>query len=128
MYVRWQSYEHKKPEPRKYSTEKRRYDVLWRAILVESVRVNGKSRNRHIAYLGGITNEEQKDPERRRRFWKRVLKRLLLLANRVSPEDHAKIIASITKKVKGPIPTREEMPKMDQEGNAFIRTKWVVRL
>jgi hypothetical protein len=123
VFVRWQSYEHKKLDPRKG-----RYDVLWRAILVESVCVNGKSRNQHIAYLGGITNEEQKDPELRRRFWKRVLVRLLTLANRVSPEDHAKIIASIAKKVEGPIPTREEMLEMDQEDNAFFRPKWVVTL
>jgi hypothetical protein len=30
-------------------------DVHWAAIIVESVRVDGKPTQRHVAYLGGIT-------------------------------------------------------------------------
>jgi hypothetical protein len=59
MYVQWQS--------RKFNKNTRwrkRGDVHWRAILIENVRVDGKSTQRHIAYLGGITerNIDTKSP------------------------------------------------------------------
>jgi hypothetical protein len=52
MFVRWQVYKSKaKEEWRRESKDKH---ARLKAILVESIRVNGKPRHKHIAYLGGI--------------------------------------------------------------------------
>jgi hypothetical protein len=89
--------------------------VHWRAILVKSVRVDGEPRHVHIAYLGGIAESDIKNTEdkckRRPWFWKQVLEKLNSL--RISPEEHNKIIATIAKKISGPIPTTEQMRKLD---------------
>jgi hypothetical protein len=115
MYVRWQSY--KKVHEQKV--------VHWSAVLVEAVRVDGKPRQRHIAYLGGL---EVQDPEapgyqhpdnKSRRnanqcmFWKRALETLEFLGNRVSPNDHKKIVAAVVKRI--PMPTEAEKERSRRE-------------
>src|SRR5215471_963005 len=61
-------------------------DVRWRAMLVESVRVDGQPRQRHVAWLGSITESQIDIVHQRRYFWDSVLDRLDKLGNRVSPE------------------------------------------
>jgi hypothetical protein len=99
MFLRWRSYGHTKQWDR---------DVLWSAVLVEAVRVDGKPRQRHIAYLGGILQSKLMDPYACQRFWKQILERLLPLEDRVSPKDREKIFAAIATKVEGPIPTEKD--------------------
>ena len=76
MYVQWQS--------RKFNKNtrwRRRGDVHWRAILIENVRVDGKPAQRHIAYLGGITerNIAHEKPAHRIYFWNGVEQKLAVL-------------------------------------------------
>jgi hypothetical protein len=52
MFVRWQQYHSKALDP--WLSDRRDESALLKAILVESVRVNGKPRQRHIAFLGSI--------------------------------------------------------------------------
>jgi hypothetical protein len=90
MFVRWQ-------------THKRGY---WAAILVESVRTNGRPTQKHIAYLGAMTSSKVEITYQRAYFWQRVMKRLDRLGNRVSDEDRKRIEQAISRKV--PRLTREE--------------------
>jgi hypothetical protein len=60
--------------------------------LVESVRVDGKPRQRHIAYLGSIASDSLGSPAPR--FWYDVTSKLKRLGNRVGPEDYERIMAS----------------------------------
>ena len=88
MFVRWQTYQGK------------RRDCL-RAVLVESVYVDGKPRQNHIAVLGSIALDSLGAPEPR--FWCEVTSKLTRLGDRIGPEDYVRIIASIAAKVGGPL-------------------------
>ena len=81
--------------------------VHWNAVLVEAARVNGEPRQRYVGCLWGIGQQEIDSvcgATRRRMFWDCVLDRLHDLG--VAPEAHARIVATLARKV--PVPTREE--------------------
>jgi len=81
--------------------------VHWNAVLVEAARVNGEPRQRYVGCLWGIGQQEIDSvcgATRRRMFWDCVLDRLHDLG--VAPEAHARIVATLARKV--PFPTREE--------------------
>lgn len=94
MYVRWQ---------RRTCKQRSRLDnqaipVFMSAILVASHRVDGKPRQRHIAYLGGIQDVHLSDADARCRFWRDAQKRLdgldLANAHRLRAEDAlARVVA-----------------------------------
>ena len=52
MYVRWQQYRSRARNPWQRECNDRRARL--KAILVESVRVDGKPRQKHIAFLGSL--------------------------------------------------------------------------
>jgi hypothetical protein len=81
-------------------------DIHWAAILAESTRVDGKPTQRHIAYLGGITDSALEHPAHRGYFWQEVMQRLDQLANRVLKDDRTRIEEAIAEKV--PRLTRQE--------------------
>jgi hypothetical protein len=87
MFVRWQK------RQRRVRAFGRRTgpDTHWAAILVESVRAAGEPTQRHIAYLGGITESAIKLPAQRAFFWQKVVQRLDQLAlgiyDRMCTED-----------------------------------------
>ena len=95
-------------------------DVHWRAILVESCRVDGKPRQRHIAYLGGITESaiELHVPNQRGFFWNEVMDRLDKLDNHIDKDERTKIEATIAKRV----PRLSEKEK--KQANAG-RARWI---
>ena len=70
-----------------------------RAILVESVRVNGEARQKYIAFLGSLTIAQAGSDPDALWFWYRVTKRLDRLGARIGSEDRARISASIAKRV-----------------------------
>jgi hypothetical protein len=106
MFLRWQTYRSQARIPwRCAKTERTRL----RAVLVESVRVDGKPRQRHIAFLGSIASGEPIDGVLGKRFWRDVFSTLKRLGNRVGPEDYERIIASIAAKVGGVPPTEAEL-------------------
>jgi hypothetical protein len=118
MFVRWQCY-----KPTRLNSVKELHGwggQHWHAILVKAVRVDGKPRQQHIAYLGGITEGriKQQKPVVFQKFWKKVFERLDTLGNRIPPEDRAKIIATIAKKI--PIQTMEEIRQMEKEEQALV--------
>jgi hypothetical protein len=98
MFVPWQTYRTKARSRwlRQYR-ERNGEDARLKAILVESARVNGKPRQRHIAFLGSVSIGGRDLP----RFRYEVTTRLDQLSNRVSPEDRQRIAAAIAEKVVG---------------------------
>ena len=73
MYVRWQTYRSQALNPWLRECNDRRARL--KAVLVKSVRVSGKPRQRHIAFLGSL---ELDDPRMiggdsdNARFWRRM--------------------------------------------------------
>jgi hypothetical protein len=109
MFVRWQS------RRRQRSVfGNRTGDVNWKAILVESARINSGLNYRHIAYLGSITESAIEIPAQRRFFWARVLEQLDKLDSRISSQERQRIIAAVGRKVAGP-PTQAECEQLDRE-------------
>jgi hypothetical protein len=71
-------------------------------ILAESARVNGKPRQRHIAYLGGITALDIENIVYRCHFWDSVSAAFNKLGNEVPPADRKRFEAAIADRVPRP--------------------------
>jgi hypothetical protein len=82
-------------------------DTTWNAILVESVRVDGKPQQKHVAYLGSFSTRQAASQAQRVYTWEHMLERLDRLSNRITPKDRKKIEAVIASKL-GPRPTKRE--------------------
>ena len=65
MFIKW----HRRPLKRVKIWLSETEDTHWAAILVESHRVDGKPRQRHIAYLGGINETSLVDQRKCHRGW-----------------------------------------------------------
>jgi hypothetical protein len=102
MFVRWQK---RKRNSRAFGRG-RVTDTHWAASLVESVRVDGKPTQRHVAYLTGITDSGIEIAAQRAFFWQKATEQLDRLANRISKDDRARIEDLIEKRV--PRLTRKE--------------------
>ena len=74
-------------------------DVRWGAVLVESPWIDGRTRQRHIAVLGSITESQIDVARQRRYFWDAIGKKLDKLGKRITPKDRKKIEATIASKV-----------------------------
>jgi hypothetical protein len=96
MFVRWISRLYVTPEAD--DTQQ----TAWSAVLVESRRVNGKPRQRHIAYLGGINDAGIRHLGSRCEFWEQVIAAFHRLGNQVAREDCKRFQAAIAAKVRRP--------------------------
>jgi hypothetical protein len=90
MFVRWQS-RRRRRSVFGHGTG----DVNWKAVLVESARVNGGPTYRHISYLGSIAESAMEIPAQRRFFWSHALKQLDDLGSRTSPEDCQRSLTAV---------------------------------
>src|SRR5262245_16706435 len=95
MFVRWQKRKRQRPKYRAH----RGVDYHWRAILAESYTVDGEPRQRHIAYLGGITDSELDTICIRGRFWHTLKFKLDRLAKHIPPAERQRIEAAVAAKV-----------------------------
>jgi hypothetical protein len=120
MFVRWQTYRSQALWP--WHAESKDKRARLKAILVESVRVDGKPRQKHIAFLGSIASDEAIDGILGKRFWRDVRSRLKRLGNRVGPEDYERIIASIAAKVGGVPPTEAELEQFGRVVDEQLRS------
>jgi hypothetical protein len=114
MFVRWQN-------SKTVARQKQKGKVnRCRAILVESVRVDGKSKQRYIAFIASYEPDvldRQHLPEWQQRlrlgsqcrFWRDVGERLDRLGNGISPEVRHKIETALAAKV--PRPSQEEQER-----------------
>jgi hypothetical protein len=113
MFVRWQSRSRRHSVFGPWGTA----DTHWRAILVEAVRVDGKPTQRHIAYLGGVTESALAIPFQQHYFWENVEEVLDRL--QLKPAERNKIVAAVAKKA-GPPPTPKQRKQLDREQAAIL--------
>jgi hypothetical protein len=101
MFVRWQRYR----SQALYSWHRERNDRrgLLKAVLVESVRVNGQPRQKHVAFLASLPIKEIGSPQ----FWL-LAPRGGAAVNRATLGDGRQTIEAITQKVRR-LPTMEEV-------------------
>ena len=102
MYVRWQC---------KYDRKRKTYGrgyygakAEWYAVLVESRRIDGKPRQRHIAYLGSALSLDNQTDLYRVYWWNEIKARLDQLGNVIPAEQRLGIEAALAKKVPTPPP------------------------
>jgi len=108
MFIRWQTHRSKGGAYRRKSTRVR-------AVLVESVSLDGKFRLRHVAVIGSFV-VERLDVEARRDFWKAADERLLIYVNN---EERSKIEAALARRV--PPPTAEEEAARQRQADESMR-------
>jgi hypothetical protein len=118
MYVRWQSY---KRRSKPWEGREQRWVLHWRAILVESKRVDGKPRQIHVAYLAGFIRHNLRGSGRVW-LWERIDRRLDKLGNRVSPDDRKRIVAALARKAAEP-PTKAERIAAHRKSANFFAEK-----
>jgi hypothetical protein len=109
MYVKWQQRRSQARDERQRERNDAR--ALLKAVLVESARIDGKPRQRHIAFLGSVSL----DGRGIRRFWFDVTTRLNQLGNRVSAEERERIGAVIAERVEGRLMTAAELEQFEQD-------------
>jgi hypothetical protein len=100
MFVRW--------EKRQNRRGRLNPDILWIALLCETLRVGGKPRQRRIGCIASIKQSQIDADVVHERCWlfDGVLDRLHQLPDQVNEQDRDRIIACIAKKV--PMPSRAE--------------------
>ena len=94
MFVRRQWWRQRRRKSQRYYQHA---PAIAQAVLVESVRIDGKPKQRHIAYLGSFHNEQ--DAHYRTSWWQDVNVKLDALGNRMMAEDRLSIEAALDKKV-----------------------------
>ena len=99
MFVRWQKYK---------SRVSRKKHVQPRLLLVEAIRIDGKPRQRHLAYLGSVQADRRDLPK----FWYNVIGKLDRC--RLSPEERNRITAAIAKKVGGKVPSKAKLKALQR--------------
>src|SRR5258706_11873219 len=72
MFVRWQEYKSQAKSRRLRAFRKKHGQHRLRAMLVETVRIDGKPHQRYLAYLGSVQAERRDRP----RFWYDVTRKL----------------------------------------------------
>jgi hypothetical protein len=108
MFVRWQEYKSRAKSRRLRAFRKKHGQHRLRAMLVETVRIDGKPHQRYLAYLGSV----QADRRDRPRFWYDVTRKLDQC--RLSREERNRIKSAIAKKIGGKVPTKAALKKFER--------------
>ena len=114
MFVRWQLYRSRARGKRQRQLTDAHARL--KAVLVEAVRVDGKPRQQHVAFLGSTSI----DGGDRRRFWGDVTARLARLSNRVPPQDRKRIVAAIAERLGEQPPTKAQLGRWHREREQFL--------
>jgi hypothetical protein len=120
MFVRWQLYRSQAlfEWHRKHNDKRARL----KAVLVESERVEGRPRQRHVAFLGSTTIDAKDHLD----FWCQVTKRLDRLDNRLTPQDREQVIAAIAKRLGEQPPTEAQLAKHRRDGDQLLTGFWSI--
>ena len=100
MFVRWQEYKSRAKSRRLRAFRKKHGQHRLRAMLVETVRIDGKPHQRYLAYLGSVQAEH--DVTRK------------LDQCRLSREERNRIKSAIAKKIGGKVPTKAALKKFER--------------
>ena len=117
MYVRWQLYRSQALNRR--HRERNNAHAQLKAVLIESLRVDGKPRQNHIAFLGSTSIDGRDRP----RFWCEVTEQLDQLHNRLTRQDRMRILASITRRLGEPPPTQAQIEAFRRDRDE-LRKRW----
>jgi hypothetical protein len=99
MYVRWQT---------RRRTTRGEATAHWAAVLVENVRVKGRPTQRHVAYLGGITEADAtEDAGRRIQFWEKATELLDALKN-MPAEERRRVESTLAARVPRPTARQQQ--------------------
>ena len=120
MFIRWQSRKRNRPQFGGYDEAD---DVRWTAVVAETRRVNGKPQQRHVAYLGSITDSAMKIDVQRCHFWDQISARLDALGNQVRATDRNKLEAAIADKV--PRLTPAQYKEAARRSARLIGWEWI---
>jgi hypothetical protein len=115
MFVRWQLY--RSQALNRHQRKRNDASARLNAVLVENKRIDGQSRQRHIALLGSTTI----DAKGHRWFWCRVMERLDQLDNRLTPQDRARVVAAIAKRLDEKPPTKAQIEKSRRDRAASLK-------
>jgi hypothetical protein len=114
MYIRWQL--------RRNADG----DVMHRAVLVESARVDGAPRQQLIAYLGSYSERRFARDDTgafwRDRFLSEIADRLNRLGNRITPIERKKLDKDIAARVGRP--TKREVAAAKRRRDAILGPGW----
>jgi hypothetical protein len=121
MFIRWQS--RRRDIYPGFWAKGQMFDIHWQAILIESVRIGGQPRQRHIAYLVGFTEGQAAHPTQQMDLWDAVTKKLDKLGNRVLPKDRKRIEAAIAAKI-GPPPTLKRRTELNRDRRRVLGDEW----
>jgi hypothetical protein len=99
------------------------HDVRWSAVLVQAVRIDGKPRQRNVAFLASITESAIAESGTRLsallehvQFWDRVDERLNRLGDRPTSEERRRVEAAIARRVPRLSPEEYEARVAEAEG------------
>jgi len=115
MYVRWQQYRSQARDQRQRERNDQRARL--KATLVKNVRINGKPRQKHVAFLGSMSIDGSDRP----RFWYDVTTRLTRLSNRLSPAEREQIGAAIAKRVGGSLLTQAQVVECEHRRYSWLK-------
>lgn len=125
MFIRWQTRKRSSSQfGSKYDENgKRRKDTHHAAILVASARLGGNPVQRHIAYLGGITDSGIAILHQRCFFWDGITAAFDKLGGKVSAADRKRFETAIAAKV--PRPSKKEYKAAARESAQNIGWKYL---
>jgi hypothetical protein len=112
MYIRWQTRKRRRPA---FGRRAGGGDIHHAAILAENVRVKGKPTQRHVTYLGGITDSAIQIVHKRYYFWQKVT---LQLGNLKLPRNERRNIESAIA-LRVPRPTKAECRRVERDRKAL---------
>src|SRR5262249_49732539 len=112
MFLRWKSRKRRNPKYWTGKADEWLVDVHWAAIVVENVRIDGKTTQRHIAYLGGITESAIRIAPQRCFFWDGNDGKLRSL--KLAPPDRRRIKDAVASKVARPTKAEFQQAKRNR--------------
>jgi hypothetical protein len=120
MYVRWKRRERKTVARRKLASDPagRTGRFLLSASLVVAERVGGKPRQRTLAYLASVAEDETGSPWKRGHFWTAADRKVATLD--LSRADRRKAVAALAARV--PRPTAAEYREADRRFAQLARS------
>jgi hypothetical protein len=106
MFVRWHL--HRSQDRIARHRKRKDREARLRAILVEAVRIDGKPRQRHIAYLGSIRHDCTGKVDYRVRFWRDARKAFDRLGKRLTAAGRTRVEELIGERVRRPTAQQEK--------------------
>jgi hypothetical protein len=97
-------------------------DVHWNAVLVESQRIDGEPRQKHIANLCGFTEQQMKSSYQQVYVWERAIEVLNRFNNQITPKERRQFEAALAGRIGRRKPTKREIAATHKAAAASLKT------